>query len=49
MEDEKCLDLSNATIEDETIILQKGASYDSENECINIEKTKDKEKKNDKN
>ncbi len=46
MEDEKCLDLSNSTIEGETLVIHDGASYDSENECIDIETKKDIEKKN---
>lgn len=48
MEDEDCLDLPNATIDRETVVMPEGASYDSENECIDIEKKKDTEKKNDK-
>ena len=48
MEDDECLDLPNATIDGETVVMSEGASYDSKNECINIEKTKDTEKKNDK-
>ncbi len=46
MEDEKCLDLSNATIEDGTVVMPNDASYDPENECIDIETKKDIEKKN---
>ena len=49
MEDEKCLDLPNATIDGETIVMPEDASYDSENECIEIDIKKDTEKKNDKN
>lgn len=49
MEDEDCLDLPNATIDGETIVMPEDASYDSENECIEIDTKKDTEKKNDKN
>lgn len=49
MEDEKCLDLPNATIDGETVVMPEGASYDPKNECIEIDTKKDTEKKNGKN